>query len=71
MRNYNIMKRTILIITLILLSFLLVSCVVNKEYNDVTYQKNHDYYYMSNEDFMNNYYHYDLWPNYQFKLKKR
>lgn len=64
------MKRLFLIIIIILLGLLCISCVVDREYNDVTYQKNHDYYYMSNEDFLKNNYHYDLYPNYQFKKKK-
>jgi hypothetical protein len=68
------MKRIILIILFLLISFL-TSCVVDKPfyegYNGVVYQKNHEYYYMSNEKFMKNYYHYDLYPNDQFKKKKK
>lgn len=63
------MKKLILIIIIILIGFLCISCAVNREYNDITYQKNHDYYYISNENFMKSYYHYDLYPNYQFKRK--
>jgi hypothetical protein len=62
------MKRILIIFLLLFLS----GCALNgyyEGYNGVIYQKNHDYYYMSNEEFMKNYYHYDIYPNdCQFKL---
>lgn len=63
------MKRIIILLILFLLCLILVGCAIDKEYNNVAYQKNHDYYYLNNEEFIKNYYHYDLYPNYQFKKK--
>jgi uncharacterized protein YxeA len=58
------MKKFITIILIIILSLISISCVVNKEfnegYNGVIYQKNHDYYYMSNDDFIKYKYCYHL-----------